>query len=149
MLEPHQEVIHTLPRTWTVDEQSEINQPLGMSASRLEVAAHVVTGSRTAVNNLIQCVVTHGVEVDQLVLEPLASSKAVLRPEERRMGVAVVDMGGGTTDIAVYIDDILCTTEILDVGGNHLTHDVAVGLHAPFETAEELKIRYGHVMPNA
>ncbi|MEM7126446.1 MAG: cell division protein FtsA [Chloroflexota bacterium] len=148
VLAPHQEVIHTLPRTWTVDDQSEINQPLGMSASRLEVAAHIVTGSSTAVNNLVQCIVTHGVEVDQLVLEPLASSKAVLRPEERRMGVAVVDMGGGTTDIAVYIDDILVTTEILDVGGNHLTHDVAVGLHAPFETAEELKIRYGHVMPS-
>lgn len=147
-LAPHQEVIHTLPRAWKVDDQPEIYQPLGMAATRLEVDAHIVTGSSTAVNNLIQCIVTHGVEVNHLVLEPLASSKAVLRPEEQRMGVAVVDMGGGTTDIAIYIDNMLCTTEILDMGGNHLTHDVAVGLHAPFETAEELKIRYGHVMPN-
>lgn len=148
ILEPHQEVLHTLPRAWKVDGQFNVYQPLGMSAGRLEVDAHVVTGSSTAVNNLLQCIVTHGVDVDQMVLEPLASSRAVLRPEERRMGVAVVDIGGGTTDIAVFIDDTLCTTEILDMGGNHLTQDVAVGLHAPFETAEELKIRYGHVLPN-
>lgn len=148
MLEPNKEVIHTLPRVWTIDDQFAVNQPLGMTAGRLEVDAHVVTGSSTAVNNLVQCIVTHGVEVEQLVLEPLASSRAVLRADERRMGVAVVDIGGGTTDLAVFIDNALRTTEILDMGGNHLTHDLAVGLHAPFETAEELKIRYGHVLPN-
>ena len=89
----------------------------------------------------------HNIDIDELVLEPLAANEAVLRPEERHMGVAVIDMGGGTTDIAVFVEDGLCHTVILDVGGNHLTNDVAYGLHAPFETAEELKIRYGSVLP--
>jgi cell division protein FtsA len=111
------------------------------------VDAHIVTGSTTAVGNLVQCVVSHGIDIDELVLEPLASNESVLRPEERRMGVAVVDMGGGTTDIAVFIDSALCFTQILDLGGNHFTHDLGVGLHAPFETAEELKLRYGQVVP--
>lgn len=145
--ENHQ-VIHTIARTWTVDEQSQVQQPLGLSAYRLEVDAHIVTGSRTAVNNVVQAIREHGIEVDGLVLEPLASNEAVLKPEERRMGVAVVDMGGGTTDIAVFMNDHLANTAILDVGGHHLTNDIAVGLHAPFETAEELKQRYGHAQPD-
>ena len=142
-----QEVIHTIARHWTVDDQGEVQNPLGMAGYRLEVDAHIVTGSSTAINNLVQCIVAHGIDVDELVLEPLASNEAVLRPEERRMGVAVVDMGGGTTDIAVFADNGLCHTEVLDLGGNHLTNDVAVGLHAPFKTAEELKLRYGNVIP--
>ena len=147
-LPENQEVIHTIARSWMVDGHGEAYQPLGMTAYRLEVDAHVVTGSSTAVNNLVQCVTSHGIDVDDLVLEPLASNEAVLRPEERRMGVAVVDIGGGTTDIAIFIDDCLCHTAILDMGGNHLTNDLAVALHAPFDTAEDLKIRYGHVIPD-
>lgn len=147
-LPENQEVIHTIARTWTVDGHGEVYQPLGMSAFRLEVDAHIVTGSSTAINNLTQCVLSHGIDVDELVLEPLASNEAVLRPQERQMGVAVVDIGGGTTDIAVFIENGLCHTEILDMGGNHLTNDIAVGLHTPFETAEELKRRYGHVLPD-
>ncbi|MEZ4859762.1 MAG: cell division protein FtsA [Caldilineaceae bacterium] len=146
-LPQNQEVIHAIARHWTVDSQSHVQQPLGMNAYRLEVDAHIVTGSSTAVNNLMQCVMAHGIDIDELVLEPLASNQSVLRPEERHMGVAVVDIGGGTTDIAIFIEDGLCHTQILDLGGNHLTNDVAVGLHAPFETAEELKIRYGTVLP--
>jgi cell division protein FtsA len=146
-LPQNQEVIHTIARFWTVDGQSHVQHPLGMSAYRLEVDAHIVTGSSTAVNNLAQCVLAHNIDIDELVLEPLAANESVLRPEERRMGVAVVDIGGGTTDIAVFIDDGLCHTVILDMGGNHFTNDVAVGLHAPFETAEELKLRYGSVSP--
>lgn len=147
-LPQNQEVIHTIARQWTVDGQGEVQNPIGMNAVRLEVDAHIVTGSSTAVNNMVQCIVSHGIDVDELVLEPLASNEAVLRPEERRMGVAVADIGGGTTDIAIFIDDGLCHTVILDMGGNHFTNDVAVGLHAPFETAEELKLRYGHVIPD-
>ena len=146
-LPQNQEIIHTIARQWTVDGQSEVQQPLGMSAYRLEVDAHIVTGSTTAVTNLTQCVLAQNIDIDELVLEPLAANEAVLRPEERRMGVAVVDMGGGTTDIAIFVEDGLCHTVILDMGGNHLTNDVAVGLHAPFETAEELKLRYGSVLP--
>ncbi|CAN5677510.1 cell division protein FtsA [soil metagenome] len=146
-LPQNQEVIHTIARQWTVDGQSGVQHPVGMSAYRLEVDAHIVTGSSTAINNLVQCVVAHGIDIDELVLEPLASNEAVLKPEERRMGVAVVDMGGGTTDLAIFREDGLCHTVILDMGGNHLTNDLGNVLHAPFETAEELKLRYGTVLP--
>lgn len=147
VLPQNEEVIHTIARSWIVDGY-EATQPLGMSAHRLEVDAHIVTASSTAVNNLVQCIVAHGIDVEELVLEPLASSQAVLRPDERDMGVAVVDIGGGTTDIAIIVDDCLCYTDVLDVGGHHLTNDVAVSLHAPFGTAEELKLRYGQVIPD-
>jgi cell division protein FtsA len=146
-LPENQEVIHTIARSWTVDGETEVQQPVGMSAYRLEVDAHIVTGSSTAINNLAQCVASHGIDIDELVLEPLAANEAVLRAEERRMGVAVVDMGGGTSDLAVFIDNGLCHTIILDMGGNHLTNDVAVALRCPFETAEEIKLRYGTLLP--
>ncbi|MBW7882445.1 MAG: cell division protein FtsA [Caldilineaceae bacterium] len=146
-LPENQEVIHTIARAWTVDGETEVQQPVGMSAYRLEVDAHIVTGSSTAIGNLVQCVLSHGIDVDDLVLEPLAANEAVLKPEERRMGVVVVDMGGGTSDLAIFIDNALRHTVILDMGGNHLTNDVAVGLRCPFETAEELKLRYGSLLP--
>jgi cell division protein FtsA len=147
-LPENQEVIHTIARDWTVDGQTQVQHPVGMAAYRLEVDAHIVTGSSTAVSNLVQCVIAHGIDVDELVLEPLAANEAVLKPEERRMGVAVVDMGGGTSDLAIFIDNGLCHTVILDMGGNHLTNDLAVGLRCPFETAEELKLRYGTLLPD-
>lgn len=146
-LPQNQEVIHTIARGWTVDGQKEIQQPVGMTGFRLEVDAHIVTAGSSAASNLVQCVHKHGIDVSVLVLEPLASSAAVLRPEERRMGVAVVDMGGGTSDIAVFRDESLCHTRVLDMGGNHLSQDLAVALHVPFETAEGLKVRYGHCVP--
>lgn len=147
-LPQNQEVIHTIARAWTVDGQTDIQHPMGMAAYRLEVDAHIVTASSTAVSNLVQCIGKHEIDVDVLVLEPLASAAAVLTAEERRMGAAIVDMGGGTTDLAVFRDDGLCHTQVLDLGGNHLTNDVAVALHTPFETAETLKLRYGHVVPD-
>ena len=146
-LQENQEVIHTIARHWTVDGETEVQQPVGMSAYRLEVDAHIVSGSSTAVNNLVQCVLTHGIDVDELVLEPLAANEAVLKPEERRMGVAVVDMGGGTSDLAIFIDNALCHTIIMDMGGNHLSNDLAYALHCPFETAEDLKLRHGSLLP--
>lgn len=142
-LPENQQVIHTIARSWTVDSETEVQQPVGMSAYRLEVDAHIVTGSTTAVNNLVQCVVAHGIDVEELVLEPLAAAEAVLKPDERKMGVAVVDMGGGTSDLAVFSATGLNHTVILDMGGNHLTNDLAVGIHCSFETAEDLKLRYG------
>ncbi len=134
-LPENQEVIHTIARDWTVDGQTKVQQPVGMSAYRLEVDAHIVTGSSTAVSNLVQCVIAHGIDVDELVLEPLAANEAVLSPEERRMGVAVVDMGGGTSDLAVFIDNGLCHTVILDMGGNHLTNDLPSGCAARLRPA--------------
>ena len=91
----------------------------------------------------------HDVEIDELVLGTACCQRSCLRPEERRMGVAVVDIGGGTTDIAVFVEDALCHTIVLDMGGNHFSQDIAVGLHAPFETCEELKVRYGSVLPDS
>ena len=146
-LPENQEVIHTIAREWTVDGETQVQHPVGMSAYRLEVDAHIVTGSSTAVSNLVQCVIAHGIDVDELVLEPLAANEAVLKPEERRMGVCVVDMGGGTSDLAIFVDNGLCHTIIMDMGGNHLTNDLAVGLRCPFETAEELKLRHGTLLP--
>ncbi|MCD6291677.1 MAG: cell division protein FtsA [Anaerolineae bacterium] len=146
---PHnREIIHTLPRSFTVDDQDGIQDPVGMVAYRLEVDAQVITGATTSVQNLIRCIHAHGIEIDDLVLQPLASGMAVLTNAEREMGVALADIGGGTTDIAIFLDDTLWHTVILDVGGNHMTQDVAVGIRAPFKTAEELKVRYGHVLPS-
>ncbi len=141
------EVIHVIARRWQVDEQDGIQQPLGMSGHRLEVDAHIVTGTTTAINNLAQCVLAHGLDIDELVLEPLASGEAVLTPEERQMGVIMADIGGGTTDLALFRGNGLWHTEVLDMGGNHLTNDIAMGLRAPFDVAEELKLRYGHLQP--
>ncbi|MCC6453475.1 MAG: cell division protein FtsA [Caldilineaceae bacterium] len=143
------EIVHTIAREWIVDGQNNVQHPLGMSGFRLEVDAHVVTGSSMAIKDITQCVTAHDVAVDELVLEPLAANEAVLRADERRMGVAVVDIGGGTTDIAVFLEDALCHTIVLDMGGNHFSQDIAVGLHAPFETCEELKLRYGSVLPES
>ena len=145
---PHnREIIHTIPRRFTVDEQMRIRDPLGMHGYRLEVEAQIVIGSSSAVANLVKCVQAYDIEVEDLVLEPLASGEAVLTPAERELGVMVVDIGAGTTDIAVFLEDSLWHTVVVEVGGNRLTKDAAFGLRAPFEAAEELKIRYGHVLP--
>jgi len=147
---PHnRQIIHVIPRTYILDGQEGIRDPIGLYGFRLEVDAHVVTGSATAIRNLTKCVEEANVEVAELVVQPLAAAEAVLTDAERKMGVAVVDIGGGTTDIGIFIDDAICYTVILPTGGNHLTGDIAVGLRAPFSSAEEVKIRYGHALPDA
>lgn len=144
---PHnREIIHVVPRSFAVDEQEDLQDPLGMHGYRLSVDAQVVSGASGAVRNLVRCVQTYGIEIEELVLQPLASGEAVLTTAERDMGVVVVDIGGGTTDLAMFMKGSLWHTVVLDVGGNHLTHDLAVGLSAPFAAAEALKIRYGHAM---
>ncbi|MDH7485463.1 MAG: cell division protein FtsA [Anaerolineae bacterium] len=145
---PHgREIIHTLARRFTLDEQTGIRDPIGMQGHRLEVEAQIVFGSSSAIANLVKCVRAYDVEVEELVLEPLASGEAVLTPAERELGVVVVDIGGGTTDMAIFLEDSLWHTVVREVGGNLFTRDVAIGLRTPFEVAEELKIRYGHVLP--
>ena len=145
---PHnREIIHTLPRSWTVDEQQGIRDPIGMHGFRLEVDAHLITGAASAIANLVSCVTAHDIEVDELVLGPLAAGEAVLTAAERDMGVVVADMGGGTTDVALFLENALYHAVVVDVGGNNLTQDVAVMLHAPFKIAEALKVRYGHLLP--
>jgi cell division protein FtsA len=144
---PHnREIIHVVPRSFAVDEQEDLQDPIGMHGFRLAVDAQVISGATGAVRNLVRCVQTHGVEIEELVLEPLASGEAVLTDAERDMGVVVVDIGGGTTDVAMFMKGSLWHTVVLDVAGQHLSHDLAVGLGAPFEAAEELKIRYGQAM---
>jgi len=117
-----------------------------MQGIRLEVEVHIVTGASTSVSNLVKCVRAAGVEIDDLILQSLASGEAILKDSEREMGVVLADIGGGTTDIAIFIEGSIWHTLVLDIGGEHLTRDVAVGLRTPFNTAEELKIKYGHAM---
>jgi cell division protein FtsA len=145
---PHnREIIHTVPRGYVVDGQEGVKDPIGMQGIRLEVEAHIVTGASTSVSNLVKCVRDAGVEIDDLILQPLASGEAVLKESEREMGVVLADIGGGTTDIGLFIDGSIWHTVVLGTGGEHLTRDVAVGLRTPFNTAEELKIQYGHAIP--
>jgi len=142
---PHnRQVLHAIPRSYVLDGDDGVRDPLGMQAYRLEVEAHIITGATTSIQNLVKCVQATGLGINALVLEPLASGEAVLTDIEREMGVVLVDMGGGTTDIAIFIEGSIWHTVVLPVGGEQITHDIAVGLRTPFEVAEELKIKYGH-----
>jgi cell division protein FtsA len=146
---PHnREILHIIPRDFTVDGDSGVRDPIGMQAYRLEVEAHIVTGSTPSIRNLVKCVQNAGIYIDALVLEPLASGETALTDIEREMGVALVDIGGGTTDIAIFIEGSIWHTVVLPTGGEQITNDVAVGLRTPFNTAEEIKIKYGHALPH-
>jgi cell division protein FtsA len=138
-----QEVIHVLPQDFILDEQDGIKEPLGMSGVRLEARVHILTGSSMAAQNVIKCCNRAGLNVAGLALMPLTTAEAVLSEKERELGVAVVDMGAGTTDIAVYHDGSLRHTAVLPIGGNHVTNDIATGLRTPFADAERIKQRYG------
>jgi cell division protein FtsA len=140
-------MIHVLPCAFKVDEQEGIRDPVGMQGYRLETHVNIITGATASLYNLIRCVEQAGVEVQDLVLEPLASAEAVLSPPERELGVALVDIGGGTTDIAVFRQGTAWHTAVLPVGGNQFTSDIAYLLRTPFASAEEIKIRYGHAVP--
>lgn len=145
----NREVIHVIPRGYVVDGQEGIKNPIGMSGFRLEVETHIITGAVSSIHNLIKCVHRAHVDIEDLVLEPLASSEAVLAEGETDLGVALVDIGGGTTDIAIFADGAIWQTVVLGVGGNHITSDIAIGLRLPPAVAEELKITYGHCDPDS
>lgn len=145
---PHnREIIHAIPRGYTLDGQDGVKDPLGMIGFRLEVEAHVVTGATASIQNLVKAVAGAGLKIIDLVLEPIASGDAVLTHAEKEMGVVLADIGGGTTDIAIFIDGSVWHTVVLPTGGMHITNDLAVGLRTPFTAAEEMKIVYGHVDP--
>ena len=147
---PHnREVLHVIPRSYTVDGDEGVRDPLGMQAYRLEVESHIVTGATSSIHNLVKCVQATGVGIDALVLEPLASGEEVLTDVEREMGVVLADVGGGTTDIAIFIEGSIWHTAVLPTGGEHITNDIAIGLRTPFTTAEEIKIKYGHASPGS
>ncbi len=144
---PHnREIIHIIQRGFSIDGQEGIRKPLGMHGYRLEVETHIITASAASVENLRQCVGAAGVDVTQFVLNPLASAEVVLTETEREMGVVICDMGGGTTDMAIYIGGDVWHTNVLAVGGDHITSDIAHGLRLPITQAEEIKIKHGHAL---
>jgi len=142
------EIIHSLPRDFAVDGHKGVRRPVGMCGQRLEVETHIVTGSAGFLQNVVQCVERAGLIVDALVLEPIATSEAVATPDERELGVALIDIGGGTSDIAVFLDGSIAFSHAVPVGGNHVTRDISIGLRTPFEIAEKLKVERGVASPD-
>lgn len=142
------EVIHVIPRAYIVDGHEGIRDPVGMSGFRLEVETHIITGEVMAIQNLIKSVQRAEIEVDDLVLQPLASGEAVLTPEDKDRGVILVDIGGGTTDIAIFMQGGIWHTCVIPVGGNHFTNDIVYVMHVPYHSAEYLKLKYGSAIAN-
>lgn len=142
-LPPDREVIHVLPQAYVVDDQDGIKEPLGMSGVRLEVEVHIVTAAVTSVQNVIRSVNRAGLTVEDIVLEPLAASEAILSEDEKELGVLLIDLGGGTTDVALFRDGAIWHTGVLALGGDHISNDIAVGLRTPTAEAEALKKRQG------
>ncbi len=141
------EIIHVLPQQYVIDEQDGIREPIGMAGVRLESKVHIVTASVSAAQNVIKCTSRCDLEVDEIVLEPLASAAAVIDDDEKELGVAVVDIGGGTCDIAVFSEGAIVHTVVIPLGGSHITNDIAIGLRTPIDSAEKLKRRYGCALP--
>ncbi len=138
-----QQVLHVLTQEFIVDGQEDIREPIGMSALRLEVKVHIVTGSVSAAQNIVKCVRRCGLEVQDLILQPLASSLACLTPDERELGVVLVDIGGGTTDVAIYTGGAIRHTAVLPIAGDQITSDIAAMLRTPTPDAEDIKLRFG------
>jgi cell division protein FtsA len=142
-LPPDREIIHVLPQTFVVDDQDGVREPVGMSGVRLEAEVHIVTGAVTSIHNVIRSVNRAGLAVHDIVLEPLASAEAVLYPDEKELGAVLIDIGGGTTDVALFREGAIWYTAILPLGGDHITNDIAIGLRTPIADAEDLKRRFG------
>jgi cell division protein FtsA len=142
-----QRLLHVIPRGYTIDGQSGVKNPIGMHGFRLDVETHIITAAITSIQNLTKCIRSVGVDVDDLVMEPLASAEAVLTPEEKQDGVLLADIGGGTTDLALFKDNTIYHTSVLPVAGYQVTRDISVGLGITFELAEEMKKKYGDVTP--
>jgi cell division protein FtsA len=140
------EILHILPQEFTVDDQHGIKDPTGMAGTRLEVDVHIVTGAVSSAQNLVKAIQKAGYHVRDLVLEPLASSFGVLTDDERELGVALVDIGGGTTDVALFHEGAIRHTAVIGLGGNSVTNDIAIGLRTPARDAERIKERYGAAM---
>ncbi|GAB4301021.1 MAG: cell division protein FtsA [Myxococcota bacterium] len=140
---PDREVIHIIPQEYIVDDQDGILNPIGMNGIRLECRVHIVTASVTGIQNIGKCCNRAGLNVAEFVLQPLASAKAVLTEDEKKLGVALVDIGGGTSDIIIYHEGSIVHTSIIGFGGNHITNDLAHGLRTPFQDAEQIKQKYG------
>jgi len=143
VLPPEREIIHAIPRGFSLDGQDGVKDPVGMSGSRLEVETHIVTGSSTFLENITKCVRRAGLATEATVLEPIATSESAVIDAEKDLGVALIDIGGGTTDVAVFTNGEIYYTSVIPVGGNHVTNDIAVGLRASQDEAEKTKLKYG------
>ncbi|MBI3562674.1 MAG: cell division protein FtsA [Gammaproteobacteria bacterium] len=137
-----QRILHILPQEFIVDNQEGVREPIGMSGVRLEAKVHMVTGAVSAAQNIIKCVRRCGLEVDDIILEQLASAQSVLNEDEKELGVCLVDIGGGTTDIAVFTEGAIRHTSVIPIAGDQVTNDIAVALRTPTQNAEEIKIKY-------
>ncbi|HET7306699.1 MAG TPA: cell division protein FtsA [Gammaproteobacteria bacterium] len=142
-----QKILHILPQEFIIDEQDGVREPIGMSGVRLEAKVHMVTGALSAAQNIIKCVRRCGLEVDDIILEQLASSYSVLTDDEKDLGVCLVDIGGGTTDIAVFTDGSIRHTAVIPIAGDQVTNDIAVALRTPTHSAEEIKLKYACALP--
>ncbi|MBI2344017.1 MAG: cell division protein FtsA [Deltaproteobacteria bacterium] len=140
------EVIHVIPQEFIVDEQDGVKDPVGMSGVRLEAKVHIVTSTVSAVQNVVKCCNRAGLTVHEIILQQLASAESTLQQDEKELGAVLIDIGGGTTDVAIYNGGSVMYTSVLPIGGNHLTNDVAVGLRTPAHEAEKVKQRYGCVL---
>jgi cell division protein FtsA len=145
----NREIIHAVARYYIVDGQDHVTDPVGMYGQRLDVETHIITGLSTVLQNATKCVESAGVQVESLIAASLAGAEAVLDEEEKRQGVVLVDIGGGTTDIALFVEGSVCHTQVLPVGGNHLTRDLVIGLRCPYQAAEDAKALFGHALPSA
>src|SRR5919198_6311047 len=141
------EIVHVLPRHYVVDGQDGIKNPIGMLGHRIEVQTTIVLGAMTSVSNLVRCVERAGIGIDSLVLQPVAAGEAVLTEAEREIGVTLIDIGSGTTDLGVFAEGALEFAAVLPVGGFQVSNDLAVGLRTPFAAAEEIKVRHGYALP--
>jgi cell division protein FtsA len=137
------QILHVLPQQYIVDEQEGIQHPVGMSGVRLEAKVHIITGAISAVQNIVKCCERAGLHVQDVVLESLASSESVLDTDEKQLGVALIDVGGGTSDVAVFVDHAIRYSCVVGLGGNHITSDISVGLRTSMEEAEKIKKKYG------
>ncbi len=138
-----QQLLHTVPQEFIVDSQDDVREPIGMSGIRLEVRVHIVTGAVSAVQNIVKCIRRCGLEVSDLILQPMASADAVLTADEKELGVVIIDIGGGTTDVAVFSEGAIRHTAVIPIAGDQITNDIAMALRTPTSEAEDIKLRYG------
>jgi cell division protein FtsA len=138
-----QQILHILTQEFIIDGQEDVREPLGMSGIRLEVRVHIVTGAIAAAQNIVKCIKRCGLEVSDLILQPLASSESVLTDDEKELGVCLVDIGGGTTDLAVFKNGAIRHTAVIPIAGDQITNDIAVALRTPTQSAEEIKVKHG------
>lgn len=138
-----QRILHVLPQDFIIDGQDGIREPAGMSGVRLEARVHMITGASSAAQNIVKCIRRCGLEVDDIILEQVASSESVLTEDERELGICMIDIGGGTTDIAVFFDGAIHHSSVVPIAGDQVTNDIAIAFHTPAQSAEEIKKKYG------